>query len=82
MAHVNALDEVPQSYSYPRNPKLDQTRHATKTRAHEFVDLKMIRLLLQVCAFNEEERHVIMDCLFLPFHIRICIVRQWSYKMW
>jgi hypothetical protein len=30
-AHVNVLDEVLQSYSYLGNPKLDQTRHATKT---------------------------------------------------
>ncbi len=30
-AHVNVLDEVPQSYSHQGNPKLDQTRYTTKT---------------------------------------------------
>jgi hypothetical protein len=30
-AHVNVLDEVPQSYSYQGNPKLDQTMHITET---------------------------------------------------
>ncbi len=37
-AQVNALDEVPQSYFYQRNPKLDQIRHTTKTHDHEYVD--------------------------------------------
>jgi hypothetical protein len=26
-AHVNVLDQIPQSYSHQRNPKLDQTRY-------------------------------------------------------
>jgi hypothetical protein len=30
-AHVNVLDEVPQSYSHQGNPKLDQIRYTTKT---------------------------------------------------
>jgi hypothetical protein len=25
-AHVNVLDEVPHSYSHPKNPKLNQTK--------------------------------------------------------
>ncbi len=74
-AHVNALDEVQQSYSYQGNPKLDQTRHITETRDHEYVDLEMIRLLSRVYAFYEEG-HVIMDCPFVPFHIRLGIVRH------
>ncbi len=47
-AHVNALDEVPQSYSHQENPKLDQTRYIVKTWDHEFVDLEMIKLLSKV----------------------------------
>jgi len=43
---------------------------------HEFVDLKMIRLLSKVYAFYEEEGHVIMDCPFVPFHIRATIARH------
>jgi hypothetical protein len=42
---------------------------------HEYVDLKMIKLLSKVCAFSEEG-HAIMDCLFMPFHIRIGIARH------
>jgi hypothetical protein len=38
------------------------------------VDSKMIRLLLKVCAFYEEEGHAIMDCPFVPFHIIANIV--------
>jgi hypothetical protein len=40
------------------------------------MDLEMIRILSRVCAFYEEEGHVIMDCPFMPFHIRIGIVRH------
>jgi hypothetical protein len=36
----------------------------------------MIRLLSRVCAFCEKEGHVIMDCPFVPFHIRASIVRH------
>ncbi len=39
-AHVNMLDEVPQSYLHPKNPKLNQTRYIIKTKDHEFVDLE------------------------------------------
>ncbi len=42
----------------------------------KYVDLKMVRLLSRVCAFYEEEGHVIMDCPFVPFHIRACIARH------
>jgi hypothetical protein len=71
---VNVLDEVLQSYSYKGNPELDQTRHATKTWNHEFVNSEMIRLLSKVCAFCEG--HAIMDCPFVPFHIKTSIVRH------
>jgi hypothetical protein len=37
-AHVNAMDEVSQSYSHQGIPKLDQTKHTTETQDHEFVD--------------------------------------------
>jgi hypothetical protein len=66
-SHVNALDEVPQSYSHQGNPKLDQTRYTTKTWDHEFVDSKTVRLFTKVCAFYEKKGHVIMDCPFVPF---------------
>ncbi len=74
-AQVNVLDEIPQSYSHQRNPKLDQTRYITETWDHESVDSEMVRLLSRVCAFYEEG-HVIMDCPFVPFHIRACIVKH------
>jgi hypothetical protein len=51
---------------------LDQT----ETQDHEFVDLEMIKLLLRVYAFCEEQGHVIMDCPLVPFHIRVGIVRH------
>ncbi len=73
---VNALDEVLQSYSYQGNLELDQTRHTTKTRDHEYVDLKMIMLLSKVYAFYEEKGHAIMDYPFVPFHIRVGIVKH------
>jgi hypothetical protein len=39
------------------------------------VDLKVARLFSIVCAFYEEG-HVIMDCPFVPFHIRVGIARH------
>jgi hypothetical protein len=39
------------------------------------VDSKIARLLSRICAFYEEG-HVIMDCLFVPFHIRASIARH------
>jgi hypothetical protein len=36
----------------------------------------MIRLLSKVCAFCEEEGHAIMDCPFVPFHIKACVVKH------
>ncbi len=52
---MNVLDEVPQSYSHKRNPKLDQTRYTTKTRDHEFMDLEVVGLLSRIRAFYEEK---------------------------
>jgi hypothetical protein len=40
------------------------------------MDLKVAKLFSKVCTFNEEERHAIMDCPFVPFHIRACIVKH------
>ncbi len=73
---MNVLDEVPQSYSHQRNPELDQTRYIAETRDHEFVDLETTRLLSKVCAFYEEERYAIMDCPFVPFHIKVGIAKH------
>jgi hypothetical protein len=36
----------------------------------------MVKLLSTVYAFYEEEGHVIMDCPFMPFHIRESIVKH------
>ncbi len=73
---MNALDEILHSYSYQRNQYLDQTKHTTETHDHEYVDSEMIRLLLKVYAFNEEEGHAIMDCPFMSFHITSTIARH------
>jgi hypothetical protein len=73
---VNALDDVPQSYSRQWNLELDQTRYTTTTWDHEYVDSKMIKLLSKVYAFYEEEGHAIIDCLFVTFHIRASIARH------
>jgi hypothetical protein len=52
---VNVLDEVLQSYSHQGNLELDQTRYTTETRDHLFMDSEVVRLLLIVCVFYEEE---------------------------
>jgi len=36
----------------------------------------MVRLFSWVCAFCEEEGHVIMDCPCVPFYIRVGIARH------
>jgi hypothetical protein len=36
----------------------------------------MVKLLSTVYAFYDEEGHVIMDCPFVPFHIRAGIARH------
>jgi hypothetical protein len=43
---------------------------------HEFVDLEVAKLLSRICDFCEEERLVIMDCPFVPFHIRVGITKH------
>ncbi len=68
--------EVPQSYSHQGNPKLDRTRYTTETRDHESVDSKVVKFLSRVCALYEEEGNVIMDCPFVPFHIKASIARH------
>ncbi len=40
------------------------------------MDLEMVKLLSEVCAFCEEEKHAIMNCPFVLFHIRVGIVRD------
>jgi hypothetical protein len=81
-AHVNVLDEVPQSYSHEGNLELDQTKYIVETRDHEYVDSKMVRLFSRVCAFYEEEGHAIMDCLLCLFTLKQVLLRMWSYRMW
>ncbi len=41
-AQVNVLDEVPQSYSHQRNPKLHQTRYIVEIKDHDFMDLEVV----------------------------------------
>jgi hypothetical protein len=72
---VNALDEISHSYSHQGNLELDQPRYTVETRDHEYVDSKMIKLLSKVCAFCEEG-HIIMDCPFGSFYIRVGIVKH------
>jgi hypothetical protein len=55
---------------------LDQTRYIAETWDHGYVDLEVAKLLLAVCAFCEKEGHAIMDCPFVPFHIKAGIVRH------
>jgi hypothetical protein len=69
-AQVNVLDEVPQSYSHQRSLKLDQPRYITEKWDHESMDSKMVRLISKLWTSYQEKGHVIMDCLFVPFHIR------------
>jgi hypothetical protein len=40
------------------------------------MDSEMVKLLSRVYAFCEEEGHAIMDCPFVPFHIRVGIVKH------
>ncbi len=72
---MNVLDEVPQSYSHQRNPKLDQTKYTIEKQDHESMDYEVAKLLSKVCALYEEG-HVIMDCPFVPFHIKTSIIRH------
>ncbi len=74
-AQVNVLDEVPQSYSHQGNLELDQTKYTIETW-DQYVDLEVVKLLSKVFAFYEEEGHVIMECPFVPFHIRTNIARH------
>jgi hypothetical protein len=73
---VNVLDEVPQSYSHQGFSKLDQRKYTVETQDHEFVNSKVVKLFSKVCAFCEEKGHVIIDCLFFPFHMRADIARH------
>jgi hypothetical protein len=47
-----------------------------ETWDHEFVDSEMVALLSKVCAFYKEEGHAIMDCPFVPFHIKVGIAKH------
>ncbi len=55
---------------------MDQTRYIAETRDHESMDSEMIKLLSRVYVLCEEVGHAIMDCLFVPFHIRASIVKH------
>jgi hypothetical protein len=43
---------------------------------HEYMDSEVIILFSKVYALYEEEGHVIMDCPFMPFHIRAGIIKH------
>ncbi len=75
-AQVNVLDEIPESYSHQGNLKLGQTSYTIETWDHEYVDSEMVKVISRVCAFCEEEGHVITDCPFVPFHNKASIVRH------
>jgi hypothetical protein len=55
---------------------LDKTRNAIKTRDHEYADSEVAILFLKIYAFCEEKGHAIMDCPFVPFHIKACITKH------
>jgi hypothetical protein len=40
------------------------------------MDSEVTKLLSKFCAFYEEKGHAIMDCPFVPFHIRTNIVKH------
>jgi hypothetical protein len=40
------------------------------------VDLEVTKLFSRMCAFCKEEGHVIMDCPFVPFHIKASIAKH------
>jgi hypothetical protein len=40
------------------------------------MDSEMVKLFSTICALCEEERHVIMDCPFVIFHIEAGIARH------
>jgi hypothetical protein len=75
-AQMNALDDIPQSQSHQRIPKLDQPKYIIETWDHEFVDSEMIMLPSRVYAFYEEKWHVMMDYPFVPFHIKASNTRH------
>jgi hypothetical protein len=54
---------------------LDKIKYIVETKDHECVDSKIPKLFSKVCAFYEEG-HVIMDCLFVHFHIKASIVKH------
>ncbi len=56
---------------------MDQTRYTTETWDHEYAYSEVAILFSKVCTFyEEEEEHAIMDCPFVPFHIRASIARH------
>jgi hypothetical protein len=40
------------------------------------MDSEMVRLISKVCVFCEKNKNTIMDCLYVPFHIREGIVKH------
>jgi hypothetical protein len=55
---------------------LDQTKYIIETHDHEYVDLEMAKLFPWVYALSEEKGNVIMDCPYVPFHIKANIARH------
>jgi hypothetical protein len=40
------------------------------------MDLEVAIILSRICALREKKGHAFMDCLFMPFHIIIGIVKH------
>jgi len=59
-----------------RKSRVASNKVYSQNTYHEYVDSKMVKLLSRVCTLYEEEGHAIMDCLFVPFHIRTNIVKH------
>ncbi len=73
---MNVLDEVPQSYLNQGNQ--NWIKQSTQLK-HGIMNLWIRRwsyYFSRVYAFCEEEGHAIMDCPFVPFHVRISIARH------
>ncbi len=80
-AKLNVLDEVPQSYSHQKNPKLEQTRYTIKTHDHEYVDLKIVKLFSWFMHSMKKDMQswIVLLCLFTSKQV---LLDMWSYRMW
>ncbi len=58
------------NHTHIKESRKGSNKYIVETRDHEFVDSEVVKLLSKVYAFCEEEGHAIMDCPFVPFHIK------------